>query len=193
MEGGTMGLVQSLEPGRFTVADLDALPDDGMRYELVDGQLLVTPAPLPIHQRAVLQLGIRLEQACPDDLEVFVAPFDFRPTSRHSLQPDLLVCRCEDVGPRGVERPLLLAVEIQSPSTRTTDLILKRDLHERAGVASYWILDPDDAVLTVLELVNGRYVELIVVKDDEVFEAELPFPVRIVPIELVSRVSRSAE
>ena len=55
-----MKLVQTLEPGRFTLADLDALPDDGMRYELVDGQLLVTPAPLPIHQRAVIQFSIRL-------------------------------------------------------------------------------------------------------------------------------------
>jgi Uma2 family endonuclease len=88
---------------------------------------------------------------------------------------------------------LLLAVEILSPSTRTTDLILKRDLYERAGVASYWILDPEDAVLTVLELVSGRYVERVVVKDEEVFEAELPFPVRIVPAELVRRVNRSAE
>ncbi|MDX6251698.1 MAG: hypothetical protein QOF10_5058 [Kribbellaceae bacterium] len=184
--------MQTLEPGRFTLADLDALPDDGMRYELVDGQLLVTPAPLPIHQRAVLQLGIRLEQVCPDDLEVFVAPFDFRPTNRRSLQPDQLVCRSEDVGPRGVGRPLLLAVEILSPSTRTTDLILKRDLYERAGVASYWILDPEDAVLTVLELVSGRYVKRVLVKDEEVFEAKLPFPVRIVPAELVRRVNRSA-
>jgi Uma2 family endonuclease len=87
---------------------------------------------------------------------------------------------------------LLLAVEILSPSTRTTDLILKRDLYERAGVESYWILDPEDAVLTVLELVSGRYVERGVVKDEEVFEAQLPFPVRIVPAELVRRVNRSA-
>ena len=122
-----------------------------------------------------------------------VAPFDFRPTNRRwSLQPDLLVCRCEDVGPKGVERPLLLAVEVLSPSTRSTDLLLKRGLYEQAGVASYWIFEPEAAVLTVLELVSGRYIERAVVKDDEVFEAELPFPVRVVPAELVRRVNRSA-
>jgi len=77
--------MHTLEPGQFTLADLDALPDDGMRYELVDGQLLVTPAPLPIHQRVVMQLGVRLEISCPEELEVFSAPFDFRPTlSRRS-------------------------------------------------------------------------------------------------------------
>ncbi|WP_433023434.1 Uma2 family endonuclease [Kribbella sp. CA-294648] len=120
-----------------------------MRYELVDGQLLVTPAPLPIHQRVVVQLTVRLEASCPEEFEVFVAPFDFRPASGRSLQPDVLVCRCEDVGPKGVERrPLLLAVEVLSSSTRMTDLLLKRAVYEEAGVGSYWLIDPDQEALT---------------------------------------------
>lgn len=185
-----MELVQTLEPGQFTLADLDTLPDDGMRYELVDGQLLVTPAPLPIHQRVVVQLTVRLEASCPEEFEVFVAPFDFRPTNRRSLQPDVLVCRCEDVGPKRIERPLLLAVEVLSPSTRMTDLLLKRAIYEEAGVGSYWLIDPEQEVLTVLELVDGRYIERAVVKAEDAFEAELPFPVRIVPTDLVHRLNR---
>ena len=102
-----MEYVQTLEPGEFTLADLDVLPDDGMQYELVDGILLVTPLPTPLHQRATLKFAITLEAGCPGDLEVFVAPLDFRPTSQRSLQPDVLVCRREDVGPRAIERPLL--------------------------------------------------------------------------------------
>lgn len=108
-----MGAVQTLEPGEFTLADLDALPDDGMRYELVDGTLLVTPAPLPIHQTAVLQLGSRLLAVCPTDLAVFVAPVDFRPNEHRSLQPDVLVCRQQDVGPKAISN-LLMAVEVLS-------------------------------------------------------------------------------
>jgi Uma2 family endonuclease len=180
-----MGAVQTLEPGDFTMADLDALPDDGKRRELVDGMLLVTPAPLPIHQTAVLQLGSRLLAACPKDLKVFVAPLDFRPTAQRSLQPDVLVCRKKDVGPSFIERPLLLAVEIMSNSTRMKDLLLKRGLYEEAGVESYWIFDPNAEQLTVLELVDGHYVERAVVKGTDALDVELPFPVRIVPAELV--------
>jgi Uma2 family endonuclease len=155
-------------------ADLDALPDDGMRYELVDGTLLVTPAPLPIHQTAVLQLGSRLLAVCPADLAVFVAPVDFRPDSLTSLQPDVLVCRQQDVGPKAISH-LLLAVEVLSPATRSKDLIWKRKEYQDSGVTSYWIFDPEDESLTVLELVGGRYMERAVVKGDDVFEAELPF------------------
>lgn len=118
--------MRPLEPGEFTLADLDALPDDGMRYELVDGMLLVTPIPPLIHQTAVVQLAVRLDGACPEDSEVFLGPLDFRPTARRSLQPDVLVCRVKDIGPAAIEKPLLLAVEILSSSTWTKDLLLKR-------------------------------------------------------------------
>jgi Uma2 family endonuclease len=57
--------------------------------------------------------------------------------------------------------------------------------YEQSGVQSYWIFDPEDIALTVLELENGRYVERAMVKDDEAFEAEVPFGVRVVPGELV--------
>ncbi|QNE18353.1 Uma2 family endonuclease [Kribbella qitaiheensis] len=180
-----MGAVQRLEPDPFTLADLDALPADGRQHELVDGLHLVTPAPTPLHQSAVGELYHRLRLGCPRDLKVFPAPLDFRPTPHRSLQPDVLVVRREDIGPKTVERPLLLAVEVLSPATRAKDLLLKRGLYEDADVLSYWIFDPDQEQLTVLELVDGRYVERAVVKGSDAFEAELPFPVRIVPAELV--------
>jgi Uma2 family endonuclease len=179
-----MGAVQPLEPGEFTLADLDAMPDDGMRYELVDGTLLVTPSHLPIHQDAVLQLGVRLLAACPPDLKVYIAPVDFQPDGHKSLQPDVLVCRRTDVGRKAIEH-LLLAVEVLSPATRSKDLVWKRLAYAQSGVQSYWIFDPEEVVLTVLELEDGQYVEQAVVKGDDVFEAELPFAVRVVPGELV--------
>jgi Uma2 family endonuclease len=180
-----MGLVQTSEPYDFTMEQFDALPDDGRRHELVDGMLLVTPAPKPIHQTAVFELAYRLRLGCPENLKVFVAPLDFRPTGQRSLQPDVLVCHREDIGPKYIERPLVLAAEVLSPSTRMADLLLKRGVYEQAGVASYWIFDPDREALTVLELSNGRYVERAVVVGKEVFDAVLPFPVRLVPAELV--------
>ena len=75
----------------WTVDDLEALPDDGLQYELLDGILLVTPAPIPIHQGALGELFVLLRAACPTHLKVFVAPLDWQPDRRTSLQPDVLV------------------------------------------------------------------------------------------------------
>jgi Uma2 family endonuclease len=182
-----MGAVEKLEQGYYTMADLDAMPDDGQRRELVDGMLLVTPAPVPLHQTAVLELAFCLRAACPRGFKVFVAPLDFRPTANRSLQPDVLVCHHEDVGPKRIERPLLLAVEVLSPGTRMQDLFVKRRVYEESGVQSYWIVDPEPEQLTVLELVGGHYVERAVVKGTDAFEADLPYQVRIVPAELINR------
>jgi Uma2 family endonuclease len=170
--------------GEFTTADLELTPDDGMRYELVDGVVLVPPTSSAIHQRALQALTMRMAAACPDHLEVFFGPLEFRPNHRLALLPDLLVVPCKDSGTRWVEE-LLLAVEILAPATRTVDETLKRKLYEDAGVASYWMFDPRRARLTVLELESGRYVERALVRADQVFEAEIPFPVKVAPADLI--------
>ncbi len=180
-----MVAVQTIHPGEFTFEDLDALPDDGLQYELVDGMLLVTPSPFPLHQRAVTEIAYALRHACPDELEVFVAPLDFRPTSHRSLQPDVLVVRREDIGPKNIQRPLLLAVEVLSNSTRSKDLLLKRSLYADAGVSSYWIFDTDTPELTVLHLDGDKYVEVAVTGGSSVYQADLPYPVRIVPEDII--------
>jgi Uma2 family endonuclease len=165
----------------WTVADLAAIPDDGFQYELADGVLLVSPAPRPRHQVVVGEVYLLLRAACPADLQVFLAPLDYQPTNRRSLQPDLLVVRRTDVGDANVVAPLLLAVEVLSPATRSKDLLLKRGIYEQSGVGSYWIVDPDEPSVTALELRDGRYVEAGRVLGDEVLALELPFPVRLCP------------
>ncbi len=79
--------IMTVMPGatEWTVDDLDRLPDDGLRYELLDGILLVSPAPTRRHQRAVWQLGLLLQAPCPPELEVLVAPLDWRPDRKTSL------------------------------------------------------------------------------------------------------------
>lgn len=183
--------MRPIKAGEFTTADLELTPDDGMRYELVDGVLMVTPGSLATHQRALQALFLHLVSACPEHLEVFFGPLEFRPNSRLALVPDLLVVPCKDAGTRWIDE-LLLAVEVLAPATRTVDEVLKRSLYEGAGVASYWIFDPEKAKLTVLELEDGAYVERGVFSGHEVLEVERPFPVRIVPAELTRRANRSA-
>lgn len=176
---------QPLESGPYTLDYLDAAPDDGRQHEIIDGGLVVTPSPAGIQQRAVVRLITQLNIACPAGFEVLVAPFDYRPTSKRSVQPDVLVCSPDENDSKHARKPLALAVEILSPSTKMLDLLLKRGVYEQAGVPSYWILDPEQETLTVLELVDGLYVERDVVAGEKVFEATLPFPVQIVPAELL--------
>lgn len=177
--------MRPIEPGEFTTADLELLTDDGMRFELVDGQLIVTPPPPAIHQLTRLALCMQMLPTCPEHLELLLGMLEFRPTSRRALQPDLLVFRRGDAGPQWIEEPLLLAVEVHAPTTRMTDKLLKRSLYEQAGVDAYWMLDPDEVSLTVLELEDGRYVERAVICGDEVFEADRPFVVDLVPADLI--------
>lgn len=174
-----------LDQRRWTREERDALPDDGHRHELLDGTLLVTPAPSRWHQRMVTRLIGRLLDACPSHLEVLTAPFDILLADDTVLQPDILVAPSVDSNQARLSGPPLLAVEVLSPSTRLVDRNLKLPRFERAGCASFWILDPDTPSLTAWELQDGAYVEVAHVVGDESWTATLPFPVTITPSRLV--------
>lgn len=187
-ERWSMGVMTALPRvvGEWTVDDVDRLPDDGLQYELLDGVLLVTPAPTMWHQRATGRLLVLLTEACPRGFETFVAPLDWRPDRLTSLQPDVLVVRNEDVRDGDIGAALVLAVEVLSPSTTRKDRTLKRSRYEEAGVGSYWIVDPTEPTLEALDLVDGTYVTTAKVSGSTPAALELPFPVTVVPAELVS-------
>lgn len=132
-----MSTVTTLPQSRPLVrADLETMPDDGHRYELLDGVLLVSPAPRRSHQRAVRGLFRVLDQACPEELELLFAPFDVVLADDTVLEPDLLVAPRSQFTERDLPGPPLLAVEVLSASTRRIDLLLKRDRLQSAGVPS---------------------------------------------------------
>jgi Uma2 family endonuclease len=172
---------------QWTVDDLDRLPDDGLQYELLDGLLLVTPAPSFLHQRVAGNLFVLLRQACPPGLEVFFAPADWRPDRGTSLQPDVLVIRDEDFRTQHVTAPPVLAVEVLSPATRRKDQLLKRSTYEELGVRSYWIVDPQEPSVLAVELEGGRYRTAARAAGGEPARVTLPFPVEIVPGDLLHR------
>ena len=171
--------------GDWTVDDLDRLPDDGLRYELVDGVLLVSPSPLVPHQVALTALLLRLTDAAPAGVRVLPAPLDITFSRTRLLQPDLVVLRQDQLTGPKVQGIPLLAVEVLSPSSRATDLTLKRHVFEQAGVPAYWLFDPGVPALSVLELVDGAYRDVAHVQSAEPYDATAPFPVTIVPSELV--------
>jgi Uma2 family endonuclease len=180
----TLMTVMPRDAIEWTVHDLDLLPEEGLRYELLDGTLLVGPAPTRRHQRAALRLGILLTAACPPDMEVMIAPLDWRPDIRTSLQPDVLV-----LANRNLESPaadsMILAVEVLSPSSRRKDVVYKRSKYEDSGVASYWIVDPETPSVTALDLLDGRYVTVGEATGDDVLVLDKPFPATIVPAQLI--------
>jgi Uma2 family endonuclease len=169
----------------WTVDDLDAIPDDGLQYELIDGVLIVSPAPVPRHQRVLRELTVLMHTACPAGLEVFFAPVDFQPDRRNSLQPDLLVVRRSDVGEKNIQGPPLLAVEVLSPSTRRKDLLLKRSVYEDRGVASFWHIDPAEESFLASDLVDGHYVEVAKAVGEQTVTVTRPYEVSFRPADLV--------
>ena len=178
------------KPGEpFTVSDLDRMPDDGHRYELLDGTLIVSPAPGPPHQRAAVMLCYILELACPEDLIIF-PNVGLRIGPRSALEPDAVVARAADVSGARLARPPLLVAEILSPDSALRDLNLKKAAYERFGIPSYWVIDPDldQPSLRAFELVDGAYREAAQAAGDVPYRAERPFPVEIVPSHLVAKL-----
>ncbi|MFD0204323.1 MULTISPECIES: Uma2 family endonuclease [Saccharothrix] len=170
----------------YTVEDLERMPDDGRRYELIDGMLHVSPAPSFRHQKVVLKLAGRLDRAYPSDMHVLAAPFAFQPTKSTELQPDALVAYEEDFTEKLLPVAPLLAVEVLSPSTAMYDLNLKKRTYALLGVHSYWVVDPQEPKMTVFELdTEGCYELMTEVKGEDPLDATMPYPVRIVPVELL--------
>ena len=184
---GVVSSLASIPTGRpFTVDDLEAMPDDGNRYEVIDGMLIVTPVPGWLHQEMGLTIYVALRAACWRDLRVTAAPFALRTAHDSEVQPDVLVTRYVDLTPKNLPVAPLLVVETLSPSTALHDRNTKKAHYERMGVPSYWLLDPTaPGALTVFELRHGAYVQVAHVVGDEPHAAERPFPVTVVPARLL--------
>ena len=169
---------------QHTYADLQALPDDHHRYELIDGELVVSAAPNLAHQLAVAAVYRLLFAACPPGHTVLFAPFDWVVDDRNVYEPDVLVARVADLTERNLPRPPVLAVEVLSDFSRSRDRLRKRAAYQRAGLSYYWLVDPLIPAVTVLDRVGHELVETAVAKGDEPLAVERPFPVTVVPAEL---------
>ena len=151
MEGRDAMLDPVRSTARLTYDELGAMfPDeDGVRRELIDGELFVTPSPLVRHQRLVwrltLSIGSHLE-AHPEQGEAFGSPLDVVMTPNDVVEPDLLVIlrdQLDILTATHIHGAPGIVIEILSPSTRKRDLTIKRQLFDREGVREYWIVDPD--------------------------------------------------
>jgi Uma2 family endonuclease len=170
----------ALTTKKLTYDDLEAIPLEraGDRHELIDGELVVTPSPIPVHQiisanieyalaRLVRESGLGL---------VLHAPVDIRFTPENVLIPDIIYIaqnRLHIIGPKTIDAAPDLVVEILSPGTRRRDLEIKQALYVRFGVQEYWIVDPEARTVTVLTLTGDHY-EPVSPGDDAIASRVLP-------------------
>jgi Uma2 family endonuclease len=147
-----MAMPQTLDK-RWTAREVQALQeqDPSHRYQVVDGELLVSPGPSHLHQRCVGRLHYLLYDFCERCLcgELFTGPGDVVPDDFTTVQPDVFVVPLDEVaraGHAGEFRRLALACEILSPSTARFDRVRKRPKYQSMG-ATYWIFDMDARVV----------------------------------------------
>ena len=157
-------LPERIPPGpiRLTYEDYVDLPDDGRRYEILDGELEVSPAPAPKHQAVSRNLlwivhGHVQERGLGS---VYYAPIDVILTDTSIVQPDLVfidAARASIVSRRGIEGPPDLAIEILSSWSVRRDRIAKAALYARYGIRHYWVMDPDARTLEIYEADGAQY------------------------------------
>jgi Uma2 family endonuclease len=131
----------------WTAERARALPADGNRYEVLDGELFVTPAPTWDHQSIVEELFPTLKTYVEAGALGWakISPADVEFSSRRLVQPDVFVVALQDPSPRGWRdiKALLLTVEVLSPTTARADRHRKRVIYQSQRIPEYWIVDPD--------------------------------------------------
>jgi Uma2 family endonuclease len=166
--------------GEWTYREYAALPDDGNRYEVLDGVLYMAPSPNQWHQEASMAISHHLYSAIQlTGLgKVYAAPFDVILNPKTTVQPDLLVVLKEHLDratKEGVFGAPDLVVEIASPSTARLDLSKKYDAYAAAGVSEYWVVTPSEHTVELFVLKDGVYNSL------GVYSGPAVLPTQIVP------------
>jgi Uma2 family endonuclease len=147
---------------QFTYEDLQHIPPDRNRYEIAEGDLLVTPAPDPLHQTLVLNLAAELRQHVRKNRlgRVFVAPCDIVFSSSTVLEPDVMfvsTARLHIIGKKNLSGPPDLVVEVLSESTAHVDREVKSKQYARYGVPELWLLDARGETIGIFRLGKGGY------------------------------------
>jgi Uma2 family endonuclease len=167
----SMKAVQS----HLTYPELRLMPDDGKRYELIDGEVFATPSPNERHQRVVGNLFVSFyNHASPRNLgRVYFAPFDVVFGEKTALQPDLLFVSTAKLGIIGPEYVLGapdLVVEVLSSYRQSYDRVTKLEQYALCGVAEYWIVDPIAESVEIYVLVGSRYEPKSVFAGDDILQ-----------------------
>ena len=138
---------------KFTYEDYLKTPDD-QRYELIEGDLIMTPSPVPYHQWLLKNIGFALESFVREKKmgKIFYAPCDVYLDNENVLQPDILFIakeRLNIIGEKNIQGAPDLVIEILSESSAYRDMVKKKKLYEQFGVKEYWIIDPEEKTVEI--------------------------------------------
>lgn len=179
---------QNIPAGKISLTydDYCALPNDGRRYEILEGEFSVTPAPLTWHQEVLRNLVRVLDRYLETHPigKLLFAPVDVILSRTTVVQPDLVFVRTANyhlVTARAIEGPPDLVVEVLSPSTAETDRVTKAQIYVRSGVLYYWLVDPDGESLQAYERTGEGYQLTVQASSGETFQHPL-FPKLSIPL-----------
>jgi len=164
---------------KLTYEDYVSLPNDGRRYEILDGELVVSPSPRTAHQRVVQELFVVLRAWSIEHRlgETFFAPYDVILDDTTVVVPDLVFVsrsRSAIITARAIEGAPDLIVEVLSESTERHDRGAKMKLYARYGVERYWVVDPDARTLEIYALSAGGYMQVGTYRDDAIVTCDVP-------------------
>ncbi len=150
------------EKRKYSYEDYMKIPDDGKRYEILNGELIMSPSPTTLHQRVVGKLFTELKIFVEKNNlgEVFISPYDVILNDNDIVQPDIIFMSNENVNiitDENIKGSPDLLVEILSPSTGYYDLVEKKDIYEKSGIKEYWIVDPQKKWIEVYSLKQHKY------------------------------------
>jgi Uma2 family endonuclease len=146
----------------FTYQDYLMIPDD-QRYELIEGELIMTPSPAPYHQWLLKNIAFDLEKFIREKKtgKIFYAPCDVYLDNENVLQPDILYIskkRINIIGKKNIQGAPDLVIEILSESTAYRDMVKKKKLYARFGVKEYWLVDPGEKTVEIYLLENNSFI-----------------------------------
>ena len=160
---------------RMTAAEFLALPETNQPTELIEGEMMMAPSPVPQHQDVITDVTVILKRMTKTlGGKVFVAPLDVYLDDNHVVQPDLMwvaeggQCKITDTHLEGVPD---LVVEVLSPGTARRDKTVKFRLYQQHGAREYWMIDPAAEYIEVWTLQEERFVQQGVYGPDENFES----------------------
>lgn len=160
-----------------TFKDYEQLPE-GAPYQLIGGELIMTPSPVPYHQDILRKLGFKLVTFIEEKKlgKVYYAPLDVYFSNTDTYQPDIIFIskeRLNIIGEKKIEGPPDLVIEILSPATAYYDLRTKKDVYEQSGVKEYWIADPIQKTIEVFVNKKGRFEPFSSAKGEGEIKSEL--------------------
>jgi Uma2 family endonuclease len=162
-----------VEKLRMTAAEFFELPESNLPVELIKGEVIMSPAPVPKHQRVSRKSLLVLENLIPNG-ELFYSPIDVYLDEDNVPQPDIVWVAADSrcvISEKRLEGPPDLIVEIFSPGTERRDKKAKFDLYQKFGVREYWMIDPEEEYVEVYRHENGVFVRQGVYGPDETFES----------------------